>query len=86
MSILWIGFLTAIIGDVASHLGCSVGLKDSVTALSLVAMGTSLPGLSCRLSRRPTLAASQYHHRGANDMGFLAAMRYHAAVVCARIG
>ncbi|KAK3926136.1 Sodium/calcium exchanger 2 [Frankliniella fusca] len=43
VSISWIGFMTAIIGDVASHLGCTVGLLDSVTALSLVAMGTSLP-------------------------------------------
>uniref|UniRef100_A0A1B6GPS7 Calx-beta domain-containing protein n=1 Tax=Cuerna arida TaxID=1464854 RepID=A0A1B6GPS7_9HEMI len=38
-----IGVLTAVIGDVASHFGCSVGIKDAVTALSLVAMGTSLP-------------------------------------------
>ncbi|XP_023723619.1 sodium/calcium exchanger 3 isoform X2 [Cryptotermes secundus] len=43
ISILWIGFLTALIGDVASHFGCSVNLKDSVTAIGLVAMGTSLP-------------------------------------------
>ncbi|CAG2054935.1 unnamed protein product [Timema podura] len=42
-SIIWIGFLTAIIGDVATHFGCSINLQDSVTALSLVAMGTSLP-------------------------------------------
>lgn len=42
-SILVIGFLTAIIGDVSSHLGCSILLKDTCTALSLVAMGTSLP-------------------------------------------
>ncbi|KAE8751576.1 hypothetical protein FOCC_FOCC001823 [Frankliniella occidentalis] len=43
VSILWIGFMTAIIGDVSSHLGCSVGLLDSCTALSIVALGTSLP-------------------------------------------
>ncbi|XP_039281836.1 sodium/calcium exchanger 1 isoform X2 [Nilaparvata lugens] len=42
-SIMWIGILTAIIGDVASHFGCSVGMIDSVTAITLVAMGTSLP-------------------------------------------
>lgn len=36
--------LTAVIGDVSSHLGCTVGLKDSVTAICFVAMGTSLPG------------------------------------------
>nr|CAD7575455.1 unnamed protein product [Timema californicum] len=42
-SIVWIGFLTAIIGDVATHFGCSINLQDSVTALSIVAMGTSVP-------------------------------------------
>uniref|UniRef100_A0A7E4UVP9 Calx-beta domain-containing protein n=1 Tax=Panagrellus redivivus TaxID=6233 RepID=A0A7E4UVP9_PANRE len=42
-SIVVIGMLTAVIGDVASMLGCTVGLKDSVTAITLVAMGTSLP-------------------------------------------
>lgn len=39
-----IGLLTAVIGDLASHFGCTVGMKDAVTAISLVAMGTSIPG------------------------------------------
>ncbi|CEF61835.1 Sodium/calcium exchanger 2 [Strongyloides ratti] len=43
VSIVVIGILTAIIGDVASHFGCTIGLKDSVTAVSLVALGTSIP-------------------------------------------
>ncbi|XP_021947335.1 sodium/calcium exchanger 3 isoform X1 [Folsomia candida] len=43
VSILVIGVLTAFIGDLASHLGCSVGLKDSVTAIAFVALGTSIP-------------------------------------------
>uniref|UniRef100_A0A7E4UWF2 Sodium/calcium exchanger 1 n=1 Tax=Panagrellus redivivus TaxID=6233 RepID=A0A7E4UWF2_PANRE len=43
ISIVFIGLLTAVIGDVASMLGCTVGIKDSVTAITLVAMGTSLP-------------------------------------------
>jgi solute carrier family 8 (sodium/calcium exchanger) len=43
VSIIIIGILTAIIGDVASHFGCTVGLKDAVTALSFVALGTSIP-------------------------------------------
>lgn len=42
-SLFGIGVMTAIIGDVASHFGCSVGLKDSITAIGIVAMGTSLP-------------------------------------------
>ncbi|XP_061819238.1 sodium/calcium exchanger 2a isoform X1 [Nerophis lumbriciformis] len=43
VSISVIGFLTAIIGDLASHFGCTVGLRDSVTAVVFVALGTSLP-------------------------------------------
>ncbi|CAL1538059.1 unnamed protein product, partial [Lymnaea stagnalis] len=43
VSILMIGFLTAIIGDVAASFGCTVGLKDSITAISFVALGTSVP-------------------------------------------
>ncbi|RNA39426.1 sodium calcium exchanger 1-like isoform X3, partial [Brachionus plicatilis] len=43
VSIIIIGILTAVIGDLASHFGCTVGLKDSVTAISFVALGTSLP-------------------------------------------
>ena len=45
VSIVVIGVMTALIGDLASHFGCTVGLKDSVTAISIVAMGTSLPGI-----------------------------------------
>ena len=43
-SIVVIGLLTAIIGDLSSHLGCSVGLKDTITAIAFVALGTSIPG------------------------------------------
>ncbi|XP_063720538.1 sodium/calcium exchanger 1-like isoform X2 [Symsagittifera roscoffensis] len=42
-SIVGIGLLTALIGDLASHFGCTVGLKDTVTAISFVALGTSVP-------------------------------------------
>lgn len=45
ISILGIGLLTAFIGDFASHFGCSIGLKDSVTAIAFVALGTSVPGM-----------------------------------------
>merc|ERR1711942_352723 len=38
-----IGVLTGFIGDLASSFGCTVGLKDSVTAISFVALGTSVP-------------------------------------------
>ncbi|XP_062392420.1 sodium/calcium exchanger 3-like isoform X3 [Sardina pilchardus] len=43
VSICVIGLLTAVIGDLASHFGCTVGLKDSVTAIVFVALGTSIP-------------------------------------------
>ncbi|XP_038835078.1 sodium/calcium exchanger 1-like isoform X10 [Salvelinus namaycush] len=43
VSISMIGLLTAFIGDLASHFGCTVGLKDSVTAVVFVALGTSVP-------------------------------------------
>ena len=44
ISIVIIGMLTAVIGDLASHFGCTIGLKDSVTAVVFVALGTSVPG------------------------------------------
>ncbi|XP_040565282.1 sodium/calcium exchanger Calx isoform X2 [Lepeophtheirus salmonis] len=43
VSILAIGVVTAIIGDVASHLGCFIYLKDTVNAIAFVALGTSVP-------------------------------------------
>ncbi|XP_011066107.1 PREDICTED: sodium/calcium exchanger 1 isoform X1 [Acromyrmex echinatior] len=43
VSILGIGVVTAIIGDIASYFGCTLGIKDSVTAIVFVALGTSIP-------------------------------------------
>merc|ERR1712106_1078807 len=44
ISIAFIGGCTAIIGDVAGHLGCFINLKDCVNAIAFVALGTSVPG------------------------------------------
>ena len=44
ISIAMIGVCTAVIGDVAGHLGCFIYLKDSVNAIAFVALGTSVPG------------------------------------------
>lgn len=44
VSIIMIGVLTAFIGDLAASFGCTIGLKDSITAISFVALGTSVPG------------------------------------------
>lgn len=38
------GFLVAIITDLANHLGCVLYLKNSVTAITFLALGTSIPG------------------------------------------
>merc|ERR1712203_435088 len=43
VSIAFIGACTAIIGDVAGHLGCFINLKDGVNAIAFVALGTSVP-------------------------------------------
>merc|ERR1712099_146603 len=43
ISICMIGLCTAVIGDVAGHLGCFIFLKDSVNAIAFVALGTSVP-------------------------------------------
>merc|ERR1712240_246885 len=43
ISIAFIGACTAIIGDVAGHLGCFTYLKDGVNAIAFVALGTSVP-------------------------------------------
>ncbi|XP_048261838.1 sodium/calcium exchanger 3 isoform X1 [Bombus terrestris] len=43
ISIFGIGVVTAVIGDVASYFGCTLGIKDSVTAVVFVALGTSIP-------------------------------------------
>ncbi|XP_065575442.1 sodium/calcium exchanger 2-like [Artemia franciscana] len=45
IALVMIGALTAIIGDMAVIFGCLVGLKDGITAIVLVALGTSLPDL-----------------------------------------
>jgi solute carrier family 8 (sodium/calcium exchanger) len=44
IAIAFIGGCTAIIGDVAGHLGCFINLKDGVNAIAFVALGTSVPG------------------------------------------
>mmetsp|Transcript_9409 Transcript_9409/g.32742 ORF Transcript_9409/g.32742 Transcript_9409/m.32742 type:complete len:893 (+) Transcript_9409:207-2885(+) len=55
VSLLWIGVITAIVAELAALFGCSFGLKDSVTAITFVALGTSLPDTFA--SRQATLEA-----------------------------
>ena len=42
-SLFFIGCVTAVIGEFASLFGCVLGVKPSVTAITFVALGTSLP-------------------------------------------
>lgn len=43
VALVFIGGVTAIIGDMAALLGCSMGVPDPITAITFVALGTSLP-------------------------------------------
>lgn len=43
VALIFIGGVTAIIGDMASLLGCCMGVPDAITAITFVALGTSLP-------------------------------------------
>lgn len=43
ISLLFIGLVTAIVGEVATLFGCVIGLKNAATAITFVALGTSLP-------------------------------------------
>jgi len=44
VSIVFIGALTAFIGDVAAHFGCVSRIKEQITAITIVSLGTSVPG------------------------------------------
>ena len=52
-----IGVLTAFIGDLAGHMGCCMGMAPSVTAITFVALGTSLPDTFASMSA----AANEEH-------------------------
>jgi Ca2+/Na+ antiporter len=43
VALLMIGIVTGFIGDLAGLFGCAIGMPDSVTAITFVALGTSLP-------------------------------------------
>merc|ERR1712203_255048 len=43
VSLCLIGLVTALAGDAASLLGCCLDIPDDITAITLVALGTSLP-------------------------------------------
>lgn len=43
VALAFIGTITAVVAEVATVLGCTLGLAEAVTAITLVAVGTSLP-------------------------------------------
>ena len=43
IALAMIGFVTGIVGEFANLFGCVIGLKQAVTAITFVALGTSLP-------------------------------------------
>merc|ERR1712218_46729 len=43
ISLIFIGLIVVLVGDLAGIFGCLVGLKDEITAITFVALGTSLP-------------------------------------------
>jgi solute carrier family 8 (sodium/calcium exchanger) len=43
IALAMIGVVTMLIGDLAGLLGCTLGVQDSITAITFVALGTSLP-------------------------------------------
>jgi len=45
VALLFIGIVTAVVGEFANLFGCSIGLPASITAITFVALGTSLPDM-----------------------------------------
>lgn len=43
VSLVYIGVVTFVVGEFATVLGCVLGIEESVTSITLVALGTSLP-------------------------------------------
>jgi len=58
VALSFIGGITAIVAEVATVLGCTVGLKPAVTAITLVAVGTSLPDTFASMTAARTSATA----------------------------
>lgn len=43
ISLFMIGLVTTVVGEFGNLFGCVIGLKPAVTAITFVALGTSLP-------------------------------------------
>lgn len=70
-SLALIGAVTAVISDLAGILGCVVGIADPVTAVTLVALGTSLPDTfasKIAAENEPTADSSITNVTGSNSV------------------
>ncbi|CAK0893280.1 unnamed protein product [Prorocentrum cordatum] len=66
-----IALITALIGDLAALFGCVLGVPDEVTAITFVALGTSLPDLFASRTaavQDPTADASVGNVTGSNSV------------------
>ncbi|KAE9524627.1 hypothetical protein AGLY_014677 [Aphis glycines] len=63
-SLTLIGVMATIIGDLATIFGCLIGLDDAVTAITIVALGMSLPDIlgACMVTRAETHADEAMIH------------------------
>mmetsp|Transcript_32594 Transcript_32594/g.80887 ORF Transcript_32594/g.80887 Transcript_32594/m.80887 type:complete len:835 (+) Transcript_32594:43-2547(+) len=71
VALMLIGVVTAMIGDLAGLLGCVMGMPDAVTAITLVALGTSLPDTFASLASakaEPTADSSLGNVTGSNSV------------------
>ena len=71
ISLTYIGMVTLVIGEVATILGCNAGIKESVTAITIVALGTSLPDTFASMSAAqslPTADAAIGNVTGSNSV------------------
>jgi solute carrier family 8 (sodium/calcium exchanger) len=50
VALIYIAIMTMCVGDIAALFGCTVGLSKPVTAITFVALGTSLPDLFASMS------------------------------------
>jgi len=68
-SLIWIALLSAILSDLAEMFGCVLEVPDIMTAITFVALGTSMPDLFASLSaaqQDPTADASVVNVTGSN--------------------
>ncbi|KAG8461248.1 hypothetical protein KFE25_002437 [Diacronema lutheri] len=71
VALVMIGVVTALIGDLAGLLGCVLGIPDAITAITLVALGTSLPDTFASLASakaEPTADSSVGNVTGSNSV------------------